>query len=119
MFRRLLASLCLLLTLAATAHDKNADHNTKAAYRAERPNPKTAGAPLSAAPAGDYYRPCNQARQQSESDLCAQWHAADAAGQSAYWAQRQFWLSVIGFAGLLATLILNWFSTRAATGTLQ
>lgn len=40
--------------------------------------------------------PCNEGEDKRGSDLCAQWKAADAARESADWADRTFWLGLVG-----------------------
>lgn len=47
-------------------------------------------------------RPCDISRPERTSDLCAQWQAADAALESAKWAEREFFL---GIASALASII--------------
>lgn len=54
-----------------------------------------------------YRAPCDQPKGQSESDLCAQWRAANAAEDSAFWAQWGFWIAVIGSSLLLWQIILT------------
>ena len=52
----------------------------------------------------EYERPCEQGRDERNSDLCAQWKAADAARDAAEWAKWQLLLGIIGAAGLLVTI---------------
>lgn len=52
----------------------------------------------------EYYRPCRNDRQDGNSNLCAQWTAAEGANDAAYWAEWGFWISFLGIGGLLATL---------------
>lgn len=59
-------------------------------------------------------RPCLNPVGQNESDLCAQYRAANAADESARWAKLQFWLSLIGTMGLIGTIILTVRATNAA-----
>jgi hypothetical protein len=57
-----------------------------------------------------YREPCKDPKGNDESDLCAQWNAAQAASDAAQWAWWQMWLSALGVIGLAATL---WFNFRA------
>lgn len=48
---------------------------------------------------------CQAGEDARDSDLCAQWKAADAAKESADWTRRTFWLAVVGtFIGSLTLL---------------
>jgi hypothetical protein len=49
-------------------------------------------------------RPCEPGQDNRQSELCAQWKAADAATDAAYWAWASFWLGLAGTVGLIATL---------------
>ncbi|MFC0304423.1 hypothetical protein [Rhizorhabdus histidinilytica] len=51
-----------------------------------------------------YGEPCHEPYGHDESDLCAQWRAAKATENSAFWAKWSFWVSIGGLVGLLATL---------------
>lgn len=55
-------------------------------------------------------RPCEADQDQRNSDLCAQWTAADAAREAARWA---FWSTLVGIAGVIG-LVLNLGQGRAA-----
>ena len=68
----------------------------------------------SASPAGNlavnalnYKTPCDEPKGEAESDLCAQWRAAYAAENSAFWAKWGFWIAVVGSAFLLWQIILT------------
>jgi hypothetical protein len=52
-------------------------------------------------------RPCRDQRSRDESDLCAQWRAANAAEDAAGWAWWQLVVSVAGVIGLGVTLWFN------------
>lgn len=41
-------------------------------------------------------KPCKKDEENRNSDLCAQWKAADAAWTSAVWTERTFWLGLVG-----------------------
>lgn len=71
-------------------------------YAADKPqeiDPATAGMP-SAKPF-QYRSPCDEPKGQNESDLCAQWRAAMAGENSAFWAMWGFWIGAIGSSLLL------------------
>jgi len=59
--------------------------------------------------------PCQKPKGSGESDLCAQWRAAYAGEQSAFWAQWSFWITAAGILGLVATVI----QTRIALNRAQ
>jgi hypothetical protein len=61
----------------------------------------------------EYYLPCGDSGEDRNSDLCAQWTAAQGAANAAYWAKWSFWVSLFGFIGLLITL----YYTRKAVVT--
>lgn len=69
----------------------------------------------------EYYKPCAQEQDNRESDLCAQWKAADAARESADWTRRAFWTAlggtVIAFLTLCAAVAAAWFAREAALHT--
>lgn len=67
----------------------------------------------------DHDRRCNQGQDDRNSDLCAQWKAADAARESADWAQRGFWLGLAGTALLLWTLRVTARGTKAAVEAVE
>ena len=51
-------------------------------------------------------QPCKPGENNRNSDLCAQWKAADAARDSARWARYTFWLSIMGAAVGVLTFIV-------------
>lgn len=53
-------------------------------------------------------RGCNPGRDDRQSDLCAQWKAADAAAESAWWASATFWLGLVGLIVGSGTLFAAW-----------
>lgn len=61
-----------------------------------------------------YKHPCREPQGHDESDLCAQYRAAEAAGIAAYWARWQAWLSLAGIVGLSFTVFLTIRATNAA-----
>lgn len=54
--------------------------------------------------AQEYRSPCRDPKGASESDLCAQWRAAKAAEDSAFWTKLGFWVGLFGMFGLFWTL---------------
>jgi hypothetical protein len=55
----------------------------------------------------EYRQPCNQPQGQDESDLCAQWKAARAAEEGAFWTKATFWIGPIGIVvTIIGTLLL-------------
>ncbi|MDF8335084.1 hypothetical protein [Novosphingobium cyanobacteriorum] len=53
----------------------------------------------------EFRRPCEDPKGQGESDLCAQWRAANAAEDSAFWAMLAFWPTCFGVVGLIVTIM--------------
>ncbi len=69
--------------------------------------------------------PCEIGEDNRNSDLCAQWKAADAADKSAYWSGSTFWLgvfgAVIGTFTLIAAVAAAFYAksaVKAAWGTI-
>ena len=52
----------------------------------------------------DYQKPCDRQERNRNSDLCAQWTAADAARDAADWSYVSLWLTGASLFGLLVTL---------------
>lgn len=52
----------------------------------------------------EYRSPCSNPKGRDESDLCAQWRAANAGEDSAFWAKWGFWIGLGGMIGLFWTL---------------
>jgi len=53
----------------------------------------------------EYREPCHNPKGRDESDLCAQWNAANAARDNAFWAKWGVWITGIGIIGLLITIV--------------
>lgn len=84
----------------------NADQQRYHSYRYAPDDEAAATAALSnKAKPPEYHQPCHDPHGKEESDLCAQWRAAYAAENSAYWAKWSFWVGALGIAGLIATII--------------
>jgi hypothetical protein len=66
-------------------------------------------------------KPCAKGEDNRNSDLCAQWKAADAAADGVDWTRRSFWLGVAGLCVGLLTLgaagAAAYFAYRAAEET--
>jgi len=69
----------------------------------------------------DIDRPCKNGEENRNSDLCAQWRAADAARESAEWAKQTYRLdvigAVIGFFTLVSAAVAAFFAGSAAIYT--
>lgn len=74
-----------------------------AADKALKADPVPSGVPESRP--FEYRTPCNQPTGKDESELCAQWRAANAAEDSAFWAKWGFWATGVGMVGLIFTII--------------
>lgn len=104
--------LAFIAGVSVTALDYRGDYQERYQSYADTPdNPKSA---LAASDLGSgapkYKTPCQNPQGHDESDLCAQWRAANGAKQAASWALWQLFLSVFGLVGLGYTL---WFNKRA------
>lgn len=63
-----------------------------------------AARPLPTHSSTDKDKGCAVSSERRESDLCAQWKAADAAADAAFWAKMGFWMGLITVAALGGTL---------------
>lgn len=61
--------------------------------------------------------PCGEGEYGSNADLCAQWKAADAAADSAWWAWAAGVAGIISTLGVLAALGIGWHSNWIARDT--
>ena len=89
---------------------KNPDQERYQSYRYAADKPleiDSAAATRAIAQAFQNRAPCDNPKGRDESDLCAQWKAANAAENSALWAQWGFWIAVIGSSLLLWQIILT------------
>jgi hypothetical protein len=71
--------------------------------------------PVEPVESGELYRPCEEGQDARNSDLCAQWKAADAARDAADWTYWGVLLGIVGTIGLFWTL----YYTRAAVKAAQ
>ncbi|MFM5954538.1 MAG: hypothetical protein ACKOPE_09600 [Novosphingobium sp.] len=77
-------------------------------YTAEQPDQAKPTLAAKADPQPLQYRtPCRQPEGQGESDLCAQWRAANAAEDSALWTKWGVWIGIIGSSLLLWQIMLT------------
>jgi len=109
-----LAFVGIALTGANEAPQKTAQpEHRQASTQRQNALPETFAPPtepLKPVEPPEYYQPCRKAGSKGNSDLCAQWNAAEAARDAANWAWWQMWLSGLGVIGLGITL---WFNFRA------
>lgn len=63
-------------------------------------------------------QPCHAPQSREESDLCAQWVAANAARQNTIWTERQFWVGVLTALGLGLTIVLTFRAVRSSEESL-
>jgi hypothetical protein len=109
-----------LLAAASPPRQKTAIHAQGSEYQqAHATYAATAAPSVQAKKPPEYKRPCGKPKDAAESELCAQWEAADAAVQSVMWAERQTWLGVLGFLGLIATLVYTAKGTSAAIDAVE
>lgn len=67
--------------------------------------------------AGAVDRGCKAGVDLRDSDLCAQWKAADAAADSARWAWVAAWTSIVGTCAVLGAFLLAYQANRIASDT--
>jgi hypothetical protein len=126
-FLAALAGLAALFTvfglgvmLGAGSSVSNEQRYQSYRYAADKPLEFTATGPGEANSRDPEYRePCREPKGSSESELCAQWRAANAGENSAFWAQWSFWVSGLSAAGILAALILTINSNKIARSALS
>lgn len=106
-----LASVTFTLGVIITTLDANEKRYQTYRFASDKPIEIDApGSPQTDIQALEYRSPCEDAKGQAESDLCAQWRAARAAEDSALWA---WWGLLVGATGS-ALLILQIIQTRKA-----
>ncbi len=68
----------------------------------------------------DHYREtCQKPKDRQYAELCQQWRMAEAAGEQVVWARRQFWASVFGIIGVIATIIYTHLTLRLTNQTTE
>lgn len=88
-YRGIIVATCWLILASAPTPDRGADaENAQTAKNIEKSleslATKQAQAVEQAKP-GEYQAPCGEGEYNNQSDLCAQWYAARAAGDAAKW----------------------------------
>lgn len=63
-------------------------------------------------------QPCRNPESREESDLCAQWVAANAARENVIWTERGFWIGVLTAFGLGFTILLTFRAVRSGEESL-
>ncbi len=63
--------------------------------------------------------PCKRGDDRRYSDLCAQWKAADAASESAWWAWAGSFIGLASLVGVLAAIRLTYQANQIASNTAQ
>jgi hypothetical protein len=100
------------LSLSASPPKQGAQRDKPASQSASQSDLKRIATALEQLPqAQTPDRGCEAGQDKRDSDLCAQWKAADGAAASAIWTERAFWL---GFAGLAVGGLTLFFASRAA-----
>jgi len=122
--RRWVVCAVMALGLGAAAPSQSPqqvdNHKQSAQAIATKPaNPTVAVQAVQPKQPAKYERPCREPKNDAESELCAQWQAADAAKDSVRWARYQTVLGVLGFLGLLATLAYTARGTQAAADAVE
>jgi len=64
-------------------------------------------------------KPCGPGEYESKDDLCAQWKAADAAADAAWWAAFSGWFGGLSFVGVLAALGIGYHANRIARQSME
>ncbi len=109
-YRIIVIAICgLICSAASLPPDKRAQPEAqKSEQQADRRQSATdlgSGIGKSPEKTEDYNPPCDPGHDDRNSDLCAQWKAADAAKESADWTRRTFFLGIVGTAVGFMTLI--------------
>lgn len=118
--RRIIIGALAWVILAAQS-PREAPRDAPQQKQAEAASPSEKAAPEAPPPLQQaneppgYYNECERGNDQRQSDLCAQWKAADAANKAA---DLTFWFgiigSIIGFLTLSAAVAAAWFARKAA-----
>jgi hypothetical protein len=107
-YRSIVLAVGLILSGASQSPDESAARKKHQPAKQEKARPAsvepTPSTPAKAVEPLEYYEPCSQAKSKRNSDLCAQWSAANAARDAANWAWWQLWLSAAGVLGLIITI---------------
>lgn len=94
--------------MLGASHDPSEQRYQPYRYASDKPAEVEPTAAAQASADGFEYRtPCSDPKGQGESDLCAQWKAANAAADGALWTKWGVWIGCIGSALLLWQIILT------------
>lgn len=97
-----------MLGVGVTALDPQEQRYQSHRYAADQPAEiESAATGQTGSQALQHRTPCEQPKGHDESELCAQWKAANAAEDSAFWAKCGFWIGVVGSGFLLGQIILT------------
>jgi hypothetical protein len=117
-YRHIFFALVGWLALANTQGPSGNTQQPKAETNQTQPTPAPSPPPVQPVEQVEspkLYRPCDQGQDYRNSDLCAQWKAADAARDAADWTYWGVLLGIVGTIGLFWTL----YYTRAAVKAAQ
>lgn len=67
----------------------------------------------------NYQAPCNPDEERRDSDLCAQWRAADAARDTAFYSKWQLIVGLVSAVGIIAALGLTIWTNRLVVRSVQ
>jgi hypothetical protein len=117
--RIIIAVVGIVLIGAAEQHDRSDESNQAAARREISSKLDRIASALEQPPSGESPDPgCEPGQDNRQSDLCAQWKAADAADKAAWWAGATFWLAiagmVVGAGTLVAAVLAAGYAKQAA-----
>lgn len=110
--------VALGLVLAGASTPPKHQGQDKAAAAESQPSPANSS-PINGGQPPDYQKPCDGQERNRNSDLCAQWTAADAARNAADWSYIGLWLTGVSIIGLFVTLGFNyaaWDQARKSKG---
>lgn len=116
---RLLVLILAALSLSASApspRDRNNAPNDRSGTEINDANPTAPTAPQEPVESPFYKQPCGNPSHDRESDLCAQWEAADAAGRAATWSM---WGTLVALGGTLALLVQIYLTRQAVEETVE
>lgn len=121
---RLVALAAVPLLLGAAPHPSEqakAKESAAESERADGPKPiaVTIAAPVQVVQPAIKQPTCGPGQYQGRDDLCAQWKAADAAGDAAKWAFVSIFVSLIGLAGVFVTFRETRRTAKAAEDALK
>ena len=111
------AALGIAAGLLLAGHAQDEPNGKAKAPEAQHPTQSQTITPAPPPPGVSVYKAsCDAPQTREDAEFCEERKAADAAAQSAYWADWQFWASVAGIVFIVGTL---WFTKRAADAALK